>query len=188
MIGELLDYYRPGGAVLWVIFGGSVLMWVIMVERLLFLRTVTRAVAGAGGKPVFSLLNGVEAELELRAPGGHPLRRDILREILLRERSRFGRGETAVSVLTALLPLLGLLGTVVGMIALFDALASFDLRHGSMVSDGIAQALLTTEAGLLTALPGVFILQYIRRRSRSVLHEFKVMEKSRAPGGGKAGA
>jgi biopolymer transport protein ExbB len=63
-------------------------------------------------------------------------------------------------------PLLGLLGTVTGMLATFDALASGSGGEKTMqlVAKGISEALITTETGLVIALPGVFMQYQLARR------------------------
>lgn len=65
--------------------------------------------------------------------------------------------------LTAAAPLLGLLGTVIGMIATFEAVAVSSGRTGEWVAEGISQALITTQFGLAVALPGAFGLARLQR-------------------------
>jgi len=73
-----------------------------------------------------------------------------------------------LTALTAAAPLLGLLGTVGGMIATFDAVAAISGQTGSKVADGISKALITTQFGLVVAMPGVFGLAHIRQMTRDV--------------------
>jgi biopolymer transport protein ExbB len=61
-------------------------------------------------------------------------------------------------------PLLGLLGTVFGMIKMFGAVDAHGLGNPSTVAGGIAQALVTTAAGLIVAIPAVMFHRYFRRR------------------------
>jgi len=68
-----------------------------------------------------------------------------------------------LAALTAIAPLLGLLGTVVGMIQTFDAVAAVGGNTGGRVASGISQALITTQFGLVVAVPGVFGLARLRR-------------------------
>lgn len=67
-----------------------------------------------------------------------------------------GRDLLLMSALTAAAPLLGLLGTVIGMVTTFDAVSSSAERAGDEVAAGISQALITTQCGLVVAIPGLF--------------------------------
>jgi biopolymer transport protein ExbB len=78
------------------------------------------------------------------------------------ELEHIGREFGLLSALVKSAPLIGLLGTVVGMVETF-----YGLSHGvnmALISAGISKALLTTQLGLLVALPGVFGLSFIRRK------------------------
>jgi len=61
-----------------------------------------------------------------------------------------------IEVITAVLPLLGLLGTVGGMIQTFEVMTVFGTGNVRGMADGISQALITTMAGLMTALAGMY--------------------------------
>lgn len=73
-----------------------------------------------------------------------------------------------LAALTAAAPLLGLLGTVGGMIATFDAVAEVSGQTGTRVAGGISQALITTQFGLVVAMPGVVGLAHLRQATRDV--------------------
>jgi biopolymer transport protein ExbB len=77
--------------------------------------------------------------------------------------ARIGRDTVVLSALTTAAPLLGLLGTVVGMVATFRAVAGTPGNTAVEVSSGISQALLTTQFGLVVAIPGLFGLSRINR-------------------------
>jgi biopolymer transport protein ExbB len=68
-----------------------------------------------------------------------------------------------LGALTVVAPLLGLLGTVMGMIETFDAVSTVGGETGSRVASGISRALITTQFGLIVALPGVFGVARLRR-------------------------
>lgn len=68
-----------------------------------------------------------------------------------------------LSALTAVAPLLGLLGTVMGMVETFSAVSMVGGDTGSRVASGISRALITTQFGLIVALPGVFGVARLRR-------------------------
>jgi biopolymer transport protein ExbB len=82
---------------------------------------------------------------------------------------RWWRRELLVlGALTAVAPLLGLLGTVSGMMATFDAVAGSAGGTAQRVADGISAALITTQFGLIIALPGVFGLARLEQLIRSL--------------------
>jgi biopolymer transport protein ExbB len=74
-----------------------------------------------------------------------------------------------LNTLVATAPLMGLLGTVIGMLGTFTALSnSGGAETTAMVSAGISEALITTQTGLFIALPGIFLILVIRRRKHAV--------------------
>jgi biopolymer transport protein ExbB len=76
---------------------------------------------------------------------------------------RLNRDMVVLAALTATATLLGLLGTVIGMIATFEAVARVGGDTANRVSGGIAQALITTQSGLIVAIPGVFGMARLSR-------------------------
>jgi len=83
--------------------------------------------------------------------GAHPVWEMGAREMLV------------LAALTAAAPLLGLLGTVTGMVDTFSAAARLGQENAPRIAGGISSALITTQFGLLAALPGVFALTHLRR-------------------------
>ena len=78
---------------------------------------------------------------------------DIVAESILHESGRLDRYGAAILVIAAVAPLLGLLGTVTGMIATFDIITEFGTGDPKLLSGGISIALVTTELGLIVAIP-----------------------------------
>lgn len=78
---------------------------------------------------------------------------DIISESILHESSVIDRFATAIIVIAAISPLLGLLGTVTGMISTFDIITEFGTGDPKLLSSGISEALLTTKLGLIVAIP-----------------------------------
>lgn len=69
-----------------------------------------------------------------------------------------------LAALTAVAPQLSLLGTVMDMIAIFEAVAASGGDTARAVAEGVSRALITSQAGLVSAIPGVFGLVHLRRR------------------------
>lgn len=80
---------------------------------------------------------------------------DAISEAILRETPRIDRFGSAILVVAAVAPLLGLLGTVTGMIATFDIITEFGTGNPKLLSGGISVALVTTELGLIVAIPAI---------------------------------
>lgn len=113
---------------------------------------------------------GYRAALLLR--GETRARDDAQRDAL---RDRFQRGAALGRTIVAVAPLLGLLGTVSGMIEMFDSLGSstFTSQDGG-IAGGIAEALFTTQLGLGVAIPGYFATRLLDRRATKLMAQLQV--------------
>jgi len=90
-------------------------------------------------------------------------------EAVLRETPRLTRGEGLIKLLTGIAPLLGLLGTVVGMIITFQSISLFGTGDPKLMANGISQALVTTALGLIVAIPLLFLHTLVASRSRALV-------------------
>jgi biopolymer transport protein ExbB len=82
---------------------------------------------------------------------------DRISESMLQESARLSRFSAAILVVAAVAPLLGLLGTVTGMISTFDIITEHGTGDPKLLSGGISEALITTELGLIVAIPTLLI-------------------------------
>jgi biopolymer transport protein ExbB len=117
----------------------------------------------------------------LREASGRRLR---LEEGFLALRERLARCGTLTRSIVVVAPLLGLLGTVSGMIELFDSLGSqtFQSQNGG-IAGGIAEALFTTQMGLGIAIPGYFATRLLDRRAEKLEDELhQVLHQARGQG------
>jgi biopolymer transport protein ExbB len=92
-----------------------------------------------------------------------------LHEAVLREIPRLNRGQTLLKLLAAVTPLLGLLGTVTGMIVTFQAISLFGTGDPRLMADGISQALMTTILGLGVSIPLLFLHSGVLSRGRALI-------------------
>ena len=92
-----------------------------------------------------------------------------LDEAIQRRLPRLERGLATVKILSAIAPMLGLLGTVVGMIATFQAITLFGTGDPKLMAGGISQALVTTSLGLITAVPLILLHSMLNGRSRRLI-------------------
>ena len=101
------------------------------------------------------------------APG--QMRDDRLFAQLNSDRQKLERWLGSIAVIAAVSPLLGLLGTVSGMIATFQLMTIFGAGDPEAVSGGISEALVTTELGLIVAIPALLLHALLSRRVKSYL-------------------
>ncbi|WP_035271742.1 MotA/TolQ/ExbB proton channel family protein [Desulfonatronum thiodismutans] len=93
-----------------------------------------------------------------------------LDEAVLKEIPRLERGLRTIKILAAVAPLLGLLGTVVGMIETFQAITLFGTGDPQLMAGGISQALVTTALGLSVAIPLLFLHSLAAAKSRGLVN------------------
>ncbi len=103
--------------------------------------------------------------LDRLAGSGKEGRDGVLREAELRELPALSRTLPTVGVLAGAAPLLGLLGTVTGMIGTFEAITVYGTGNPRPLAEGISEALITTQAGLIVALPTLLAHNYLARRA-----------------------
>ncbi len=91
-------------------------------------------------------------------------------EAILKEMPKLGRGVTFLKIIAVVAPLMGLLGTVTGMIKTFQAITLFGTGDPKLMAGGISQALVTTVLGLCVAIPTVLLHTVVNGRSRRIVH------------------
>ncbi|PCC98602.1 MotA/TolQ/ExbB proton channel family protein [Halopseudomonas pelagia] len=154
----LRDFLDSGGWVLWSILLVTVLLWTLMVERLWFLARVFPTEAGQ-----------LQQRWLARADRTSPAARHIRAAWLSRAHQHLGRFLPMVRVLIALCPLLGLLGTVSGMIEVFDVMALSGNGNPRAMAAGVSRATVPTMAGMVIAISGLFCLARLDQQSRRAL-------------------
>lgn len=171
----VLGVIASGGTIAWLIVGLGILALILIVLRFLFLRSAS-ASTGKVVKDVGQLVqkNQLAKALEVckRMKGAtsrvvaaaiRNLDRDrehledIVSEAILHESSHLNRFGSFILVIAAVAPLLGLLGTVTGMISTFDVITEFGTGDPKLLSGGISIALVTTEVGLAVAIPTLLL-------------------------------
>ena len=93
-----------------------------------------------------------------------------LDEAILRETPRIDSGVNIIKILAAIAPLLGLLGTVVGMIGTFQSITLFGTGDPKIMAGDISMALVTTALGLIAALPLILVHAIVASRAKSIVH------------------
>lgn len=161
----------------------SVLMWALIINRAFFFRrlyrkNMSRTMAGEHVQkneiPDQEKFRGaitlLVTEFLKRRSGNSRTDKYILDETVVSLVSSLDRYLSAIGVLATIAPLLGLLGTVTGMIMTFDIIAIFGTGNAKAMAGGISQALITTQTGLLVAIPGLYMRGFLARRAQNLKH------------------
>lgn len=98
-----------------------------------------------------------------------------VRKLILHEMPVLNRNINTLAVIAGAAPLLGLLGTISGMIALFAAVTYYGTGDPKFLAGGISEALVTSQTGLAIAIPTLFIHDYIRNRKERLVADIEVM-------------
>ena len=93
-----------------------------------------------------------------------------LEEAILKERPSIEKGLSMIKIVSMVAPLMGLLGTVTGMIQTFQAITDFGAGDPKLMAGGISAALVTTVCGLVVAIPTVFMHTILSGKARKILH------------------
>ena len=172
------DWLANGGPVMWLLLGLSLIACSIIIAKLIQF-ALLRPLSAAGGDAVLAALgrDGREGALQLAGAGRDPLQRTLAAalavdgdwqdEALRQARQQIENlrgGMRALELIAAVAPLLGLLGTVFGMIEAFRALEQAGSQvDPALLSGGIWEALLTTAAGLSVAIPALAAFHWFDR-------------------------
>ena len=97
----------------------------------------------------------------------------IVYEAILQESGPLDRFGSAILVIASISPLLGLLGTVTGMIETFDMITQFGTGDPKLLSEGISIALVTTELGLIVAIPALLIGSLLSAWARNIKRDME---------------
>ena len=153
-IAAVRDFMGLGGPVLYVIALTIFIMWVIITERILFFRTTMKEMAN-------EIRNDWESRSERRSWHAHQIRELKISQFSMAT----NKGIAMIQTLVALCPLLGLLGTVTGMISVFQVLAVSGSGNVRAMAAGVSQATVPTMAGMVGALSGVLLVTLLTRRA-----------------------
>jgi len=107
------------------------------------------------------------------SPFSGPERREHFEDAVIREGALFSRFAVPVQVVAAVAPLLGLLGTVTGMIGTFDVITRYGTGDPKLLSGGISEALVTTELGLIVAIPCLLFGSLLSARAERLLDDIE---------------
>jgi biopolymer transport protein ExbB len=184
---KVLNLFQQGGWVMWPLLACSLLALAIIIERLINLRpnrflppdvtarieTLVEARAFSRALEMCRQHPGVYSNIILSALETALFGRDAMREAIeaagRREIPHVSRYLSSLATIATVSPLMGLLGTVLGMIQVFTVVARQGLGQASSLSGGIAVALTTTAFGLIIAIPALIMHNVFNRRAESII-------------------
>lgn len=141
-INGLIEYLSQGGVVIIPLVAVSLIMWILIFEKLFYIQRWRK-----------TLNARIERYETLQT----------LQAFAQKQTNNLKRYNRTIFILAGVAPLLGLLGTVTGMISTFDAISMFNTTNARSFASGISVALITTQIGLVVAIPGVLMGNYIQR-------------------------
>jgi biopolymer transport protein ExbB len=141
-----------GGDVLWLIAILLFVMWTLIFERVWYFKAGWRSDAG---KAIASW----ESRAERKSWAAHQVREKLISQA----RMQIHQYLPLIKTLVALAPLLGLLGTVTGMIEVFNIMAVTGGGDAKSMAGGVSRATIPTMAGMVAAISGVFAISYLNR-------------------------
>jgi len=188
------DQLRAGGPLVWPLGAIALVALVLIVYKFVDLSRI-----GANTDKSMSLVNDLagqgkwdecEAHVLANKGQGNPVNHvleaglrarhedretldSVLTEAILREMPRLERGLSMLAIFGAVAPLLGLLGTVTGMIDTFRVITLFGTGDPKLMSGGISEALITTELGLAVAIPIMLLHTYLSRKVDGIVGDME---------------
>lgn len=162
-MNELLESFRlfmdTGGVVLWMILLLSIVLWSLIIERFLFFYM---------NYP--QLRRQWLEEWSQRTDKKSWYARSIRDYMISQARVKLGATVPVIKTLIGLCPLLGLLGTVGGMIEVFDVMAVLGTGNPRAMATGVSQATINTMAGMVIAISGLFFSKKIEGQVEEETH------------------
>lgn len=187
--GSLWGYFKQGGPIMWPLLVLSLLAFSVILERIIFVTLEERrrqpaavaaimnaagtgsiadaAKAGAGSRDCIARC------LTYALEQGRESLPNALMRAAAQEVQRYSRGISFLDTVVTMAPLLGLLGTVTGMIGSFGMLGGAELSAPAAITGGIAEALIATTFGLGIAIVTLIPLNYLHTRCEDIRHQLE---------------
>jgi len=149
------DFLELGGPVLRVIGINILFLWILILERLIYFRTGLKTL-------IQEALAEWENRPERKSWHAHQIRDGIISRVKMAADYNL----PMIQTLVALCPLLGLMGTVTGMISVFEVMAISGTSNARSMAAGVSRATVPTMAGMVGALSGVFLVTILTRAAK----------------------
>jgi biopolymer transport protein ExbB len=185
----MIEIFQKGGPIMWPLLIASIVATTVVFERIFFtLREKKRRDPELVGKILAAVEEGdIEKAVSTGLHSKDFVVRTLVYGLANREKSfsnallraanlelkRFGQGVQILDTIITLAPLLGLLGTVTGMIRSFSLLGGREIEAPTVITGGIAEALIATAFGLAIAIIALIPFNYLNARSEEARHEIE---------------
>ena len=153
-LADLHHFLNQGGYVLWAILCMNIVLWSFISERIWYFWWLHP-------KQVKAAKQRWQHRTDKHSWHAQQIRTMIVAQV----QARLTAHLTAIHIFVELLPVLGLLGTVVGMIHAFEVLNLFGTGNARALGSSISQAMVTTLAGLIGAIPALFFSSILQKRA-----------------------
>lgn len=159
-IATVSDYMDTGGNVLWVIATALFIMWTFILERAWYIYARFPSEAKR-------MIAEWDAREDTTSWYAHRIRDARLSEASGKLNERLG----AIKTLIAIIPMMGLLGTVTGMIFVFESMAATGSSNARLMASGISMATIPTLSGMVCAVSGLFVIAKLEHTAKDKLDE-----------------
>lgn len=154
----IAEYLRAGGPVVTALMISTFVMWAFIIERLIYFTTTQRMLVDAKREKW-------AARQDHTSWFAHAIRDRLISEQRMANEQYLG----VIRVLILVTPLLGLLGTVTGMIEVFQVITSTGASNARLMASGISKATIPTMTGLAVSLSGILLINYLDRRAAQIV-------------------
>ncbi len=167
-IEYIRDFMELGGPVLYLIAALLLVMWYMILERIMYIN-------GPHKKAVKAAIDEWESRSERSSWAAHQVREQLVSNVGTKLRENLSMIQACV----ALAPLFGLLGTVTGMIEVFQVMAVTGTSNARAMAGGVSRATVPTMAGMVAALSGLFLSFWLQRKTeqeRELINEHLTLD------------
>jgi len=158
----LQEFLARGGPVLLAIMAATFVMWALILERLFYFRFAHKAVADEA-------VSQWRSRSDTKSTFAHWVKDKLVSEV----RQKAQANVSFTKAMVALAPLLGLLGTVTGMVTVFDNMAITDGADAKALSRGVSQATIPTMAGMVASISGILFTSGMDQKVRRLVQKLE---------------
>ena len=160
IFSQIQQFLEKGGPVLNAIMVITFLMWALIMERFIYFAVFHK-------KVVKDVVDQWNARSDHKSWYAHQVRNQLISTV--RENATMGLG--FIATLVALCPMFGLLGTVTGMVEVFDVMAITGSSNARAMAGGVSKATIPTMSGMVAALSGLYFSFRLARRAQTEVLE-----------------